>query len=423
MLQFSVPSRSAGWVRKKAAFATAGFAVLALSFSSAQAADFSIRGADITLSGDVIVAFFSDMALYNSAGRERQAKIAQAMIGADIDHRSSGWGALLELNLAVDEPKVDKNNSVYTDYYKNIGSDLYYYGNLPLRNAYLRYRSNDRHTFRFGRMVNVYGLDTDTLPFWGRWGSPHMLFLDKGINTGFAYGLTLGGFQLDAFAFTGQDRPDRGGNYYLKGLTDPQVDGNSYPGYEAKVSYTIKAGSLRATSFASYHHDRNGSAPGTLYSGKHNDYRTAIGVDAQGVLPIVNRVRWRLIGQRSVYEQGLSEKGGQGRATPLESRDIKRDGYFVTAGLGMGRVSFYLTYEKLDRADVQVWDRIANFDPSHPAMNATESRQIYQLSVRLTEHMETVVLYRKTENPFLSLSNINAEHGDDMYAVYLRARI
>ena len=402
----------------KKALLASGLALLA---TATHAADFTFQGAQVDLYGDLVVGAFDDMALYQSAGRERQMKFAHALIGADAHHRLSGWGGVIELNLAVDEPKVDPSNQVYTDYYKNLGADLYYYGDLPRKNAYLRY-ANGSHTLRFGRMENVHGFDPDSLPYWGRWGSPHMLYLDKGLNTGIAYRYEHRGLALDGFVFMGQDRPDRGGNYYLNGQTDPQTDGNSYPGYELKASYTLERGSQRLTGFASYHHDKTGSAPGKLYSGKHNDERTAIGFDAQGSIPYVRGAYWHLIAQQGLYIEGLTEDGGQGRATPLESFDIEREGRFVTAGIGYGRVRLYYTHEELDRADVEVWDKIAGFDPAHPAMDAKETNRSIQLSVQLTPSIEAVALYRTTDNPYPELSGIGRDHGDDRRALYLRAR-
>lgn len=386
--------------------------------------DLTVRGVGIDFVGDFIFSAIHDDALYRTAGRERQFKVSRAIIGADLSH-PSGVGGLFEYNMMVDEPKRDDSNEGYRDYYKNLGTDLYYYGDSGLRNAYFRYRRDSGHVtheFRVGRMENVHGFDVDETPFWGRIDSPHLLFLDKGLLTGLSYSGFWKRLRFDTFWFMGQDRPDRGYNYYLRGQTDPQVKGNSWPGIEARLSYdTTPAAGLDVNAFISGHRDKTGSAPGALYSGKHNDNRAAIGLKATwNRAPLVDRLHF--LGEYAWHEMGLTEEGVQGNASPGQSFDIERYGYFVTLGFGVGRYDLYYTFEELDRADAQVWDLIANFDENHPAMDEKERSHIVQLIVAFNEIFGMGIAYRKVENPFPELSAIDPDMGDDKILIYLRGR-
>lgn len=105
---------------------------------------------------DFIFGAFDDRALYVSAGCEKQMfQAARGVLALDVQ-RPDGFGVLFEYNILPDEPKRVDGNAFYNDYYKNIGTDLYYYGDFKAKNAYLRY-GKGAWQVRAGRMVNPYG--------------------------------------------------------------------------------------------------------------------------------------------------------------------------------------------------------------------------------------------------------------------------
>lgn len=374
------------------------------------------------LRGDIVGGYYTDQALYATAGRETQIfKFTRAIVGVEADH-ASGVGGLLEYNLVNDEARHEPGNRAYVDWYKNLGSDLLYYGDSNVRNAYVRYHDeNKRHTVRAGRMVNIIGFEDEQLPYTGRLDAPHMRYLDKEILNGVAYAYERGPFFLELAVLNGSGRPDYDYNWYLKGQTDPNIKGNNTPIVEGK----LELGDERLALSASYHTTKNGSAPGSLYSGKHNDTRTLVGLRAStGRVGFVRNIE--LIGQAARYLVGLTEEGSQGLATPLWSEDLEKDGWFATLGFTVSRLSIYYTREELDRIDSLVWDKVANFDPNHPAFDSVETSDILAIKYRFNDITSLTLFYRALDFDFSTISDIPVadyeNHGVDKYGVVLQVR-
>jgi hypothetical protein len=380
------------------------------------------RDTSLYLHGDIVGGYYADQALYATAGRETQIfKFTRAIIGVEAEH-ASGVGGLLEYNFVNDEVRHEPGNRAYVDWYKNLGSDLLYYGDSNVRNAYVRFReSNKRHTLRAGRMVNIIGFEDEQLPYTGRLDAPHMRYLDKEILNGVAYAYDRGPFFLELAVLNGAGRPDFDYNWYLKGQTDPNIKGNNTPIVEGK----LELGGERFALSASYHTTKNGSAPGSLYSGKHNDTRSLVGLRAStGRIGFVRNIE--LIGQAARYLVGLTEEGSQGLATPLWSEDLKKDGWFATLGFTISRLSIYYTREELDRIDSLVWDKVAHFDPSHPAFDSVETSDILAVKYRFNDITSLTLFYRALDFDYSTISDIPAadfeNHGVDKYGAVLQVR-
>jgi hypothetical protein len=378
----------------------------------------------IRFSGDFIGGYFNDDAMKSSAGRETQYfKMSRGLLGFEARHEG-GFGGLFEYNFLADEPKRVDGNTAYNDFYKNLGTELLYYGDFKARNAYAFYERPGRlidWRLRAGRMVNIIGFEEEEVPFWGRNDSPHAHFLTKEILNGVAIRTGTGWFSLEGAVLSGRGRPDSGYNWYLNGQTDPNTKGNNTPVVEAEAI-------LRWHEYlqlsAGYHRNKTGSAAGGLFSGKHNDNRMIFGARLQSgrLGPALNRAL--MLGQVSRFEVGLTENGVQGNHTNGISKDLKKNGWFVTGGLLFyDRLWLYATYEELDRIDALVWKEIADFNPNHPAFDSIERSTILQIDLILNPWAKLIAFYRFMEFDFPHLSAIpirNREASVDKMGLVLR---
>jgi hypothetical protein len=388
------------------------------SLEAQEAPSFALdNGFEITLVVDALGGNVRDNALMNTAGFENQPfKMVRGIIGARINSPDSGWFGLAEYNLTPDEPKRIEDNRLYNDWYVNLGADLLFYGDIKARNVYFGYQTpGDLFRTKVGRMVNPYGFALDEVPYHHRHDAPHQYYLDKELHSGIQ--VTVGPehpVKLDLAVFGGRGRPNKGYNFYRNGKTGPNTKGNVDPLGEAKVTYQP---SDRLQVWAGYHLVSTGSAPGDLYSGKHLDEKMALGM--KGLLG--HEESWpgalAVWGQISRNHLGLRDEGLQPTKTPEKSHEFEKEGWFATAQYRIEPFRLAYTYEVLDRIDPLVWDKVANFDPNHPAFGTKERSQIISLELWFNEAVFLQAYHRRLQNPFPAISGNTREHfekyGDD----------
>jgi hypothetical protein len=373
--------------------------------------------------GDFIGGYFSDDALKASSGRETQYfKMSRGLLGFEVEHES-GFGGLFEYNFMADEPKRVDGNAVYNDYYKNYGTELLYYGDFKTRNAYLFWRREGRFLdldTKAGRMVNIIGFEEDEVPFWGRLDSPHAHFKTKEILNGVSVAVGTSWMRLEGALLSGRGRPDSDYNWYLDGQTDPNTKGNNTPTIEAEAALNWHEYVRLSVGFR---RNKTGSAAGTLFNGKHNDNRLIAGVRLHSghLGRYLNEVL--VLGQYSRFEDGLTENGVQGNGTPIDSKDITKDGWFVTGGVRLvNRLGLYATYEEIDRIDPLVWKEIAELQDDHPAFDSIERSTILQAELDLNDWTQLIGFYRFMDFDFQELSDIRRMDGLDKMGLVLRVR-
>ncbi len=391
------------------------------AFSTLSLADIDLKDYEADLSLKAKGGFYSDRAVYNTAGRETQIwKMTNVTIGVDIKQKEGNWGGKIELVPLGDEVKRETGDEAYFDYYKNLGTDILYYGDYPLGEA-LIYYNGDNSNWRIGRMVNINGFDLETLPYSNRHEAPHSVYMDKELLTGIHYNYGYKGAELDVAVLSGRGRPSSDYNYYLNGQTDPNTKGNNTPILEAKLSYGRSLGDLEGNVFASYHYNKTGSAPGSLYSGKHNDNRMAVGAYVKYSFDKwINSVE--LFGQYSQYKVGLTEDGVQKDKTPLASKNLNKNAWFITPVLNLtDKLSLQYTYEEIDRIDARVWDEVAKFNESHPSLDAKETNSIYSVKYKINDNVKANLFYSTPDNPYESVSNINLSEGSDKFGLVVEA--
>ncbi|WP_220348915.1 hypothetical protein [Alkalilimnicola ehrlichii] len=404
--------------------------MLSLCLATTPTATAGLNWDSVELHGDVIAGYFYDYALLpRTMGRERQMQLMRAVLGVSVDI-SPHWRFFGEYNFVNTEIYRDDDERTRHDWYRNLGVDLVYYGNTDAREAYFEYSSardaDTRWLAMIGRQFTPVGFHPDSLPYWSRIDAPHTTFLSNGLFTGINFVGESGYWRLDTFYFMGQDHPDRSYNYYGVEV-DPQVKGNAYPGVAARLMYDRPVGRGRIRAHASGHFDKLGSAIGSLERGKHNDYRMGGGFEVRTPLP-----RWLFVDTLELgaeamrFRTGLTADGVQGNTGQEDTYNIYRNGYHGTIALERGKWRLHYTYEQLDRADSQVFGKVAELDPKHPAMDEVETSHILGLSYAFTDTLTWRVVYRALDNPFPEISGIGTYqgkyHGEDKILSDLRWR-
>lgn len=357
--------------------------------------------------GAILGGYFSDDALTASAGRETQVwKMTRVIFGTDVHFRDRPWSARIELVALGDEVKHKPGDTAYVDYYKNLGTDLVYYGDYPVREAFVRYeRKYARVTI--GRMLNFHGIPLDTAPYQHRHDAPHAYYIDKELVNGGRLDLRGSGLTLSLGVFGGRGNPSLSYNHYSYGYPDPNIKDNNTPLLESKLSYHYQGGGFSGTIYGGYHRTKTGSAPGGLYAGKHNDERFNAGLDLSFETGVPVLTGFRLLGQYSWYTFGLTEDGSQGQKTPSRSYDLEKNGYFATASIELfDDVRLQYTYERLDRMDTKVWDEVAKLDDEHPSFDSEEINHIYSLSYHGIDNVTLSAFYRQPEFDYQKVSGI-----------------
>lgn len=357
--------------------------------------------ADLELVGGVYV---NEHLEQGTAGRENQIKMTRALVGLGLE--KNRWEARLELVGIGDEVYQDPGDRAYLDIYRNLGTDIYYYGDFPVREAWAGQDLNWVY-WRAGRVINLMG-ERPGGRFDTAGESPNAVLLATGIFNGAQAGVRLndGRINLAVGIMGGNDHPRLGANHYLDGKLDVNEKGNSTPVFEVHASFQV-LDNLRP--YAGYLLNKTGSAPGSFESGKHNDMRLVYGLD---YLAYENDWAAFDIGAQGYqFTRGLTEDGAQGLATPVESYDIEQNGWFATANLSFPQagVSVRYTREEMDRMDPIAWRDIAGFDKNHPVNNARESRDIISVEKAFESGFSLRAFYRQDDVPYLTESDQELE--------------
>ncbi|WP_138440497.1 hypothetical protein [Marinobacter alexandrii] len=367
--------------------------------------------------GEVTGGYISDEALNNTSGRETQIwKMTQVLVGLVYNAEDSAWSARIEWVPLSDDLCFEPENAACGDIYKNLGTSLLYFGEHPVREAAARYQGDNWYA-DIGRIINPYGLSLNEAPYRHRHDAPHAYYIDKELVSGVNLEAQLSRWTASLGVFGGRGDPGSSYNYYLNGQVDPNLKGNNTPLFETTLAYRRIGRQSTQTLYGGYHHTKTGSAVGHLYSGKHNDERAQVGLDVTYTPQSSLITGYRLLAQYSQYSQytlGLTTKGQQGRSTPIQSRDLVKRGVFATGVVEFGsRLELVYTYEELDRIDTLVWDRVANFDPSHPAFDSVERNHIVSIAYRFNRNVEFSAFFRQSDFDYAFVSDIEPETDTD----------
>lgn len=382
---------------------TAGIALAISGFgSSAMAKDgdsSALQGVEFRPSVELIGGLYMNEHLQSGvAGREHQIKMTRAVLSLELSR--GDWQSRIELVGLGDEMKHVEGDRAYLDIYRNLGTDLYYYGDHPVREAWIGQKKGWGY-WKAGRMTTLMSEPVTSDRFASASEAPHAVIMNTGLLNGFQAGWETSDrfVVLEGAVMGGRDRPCLGANCYLDGKLDVNEKGNNTPVLEAKATLRPMD---QIEVYAGYHYNKVGSAVGTFNSGKHNDNRVTVG--AKATLLDHELLNLGLSGEFNRFTVGLTTEGSQGEETVVESRDIDQNGYYVMldATLPQYDLTLRYTHETMDRMDAAAWQEVAAFNPEHPVVGSEESRNILSLIKNFDSGFSVRAFYRQDDVPYLT---------------------
>jgi len=303
---------------------------------------------------------------------------------------------------------IDGNNH-YFDWYKNLGSRVYYLGNTPLVEAYLGYQA-EGHKLKLGRLKTEVGFNDDET-FFGDDAkfAPMSYWLSKDLFNGGTYSYRFKAVEVIGGLYSGGN-PAKGYTRYLDGLDSPNLKTNNTPSRAAKVKLYYDGlvhENVNGYIFGSYLFNAVGSTwADELNDGKRNGSLGALG----GMMNI--DLDWHyidsfsLFGQWSYYDSGLKSKSSQNDKSP-KFKDIRQKGYFLgtEAKILENKVALGAAFETFDRFDYNIFAR-HKFIENNPLKGSKQHSIILHGKYNINSIVSLVAAYHKIRNQALFESNI-----------------
>lgn len=385
---------------------------------------------------------FDDQALYASFGLERQIyKCSKILL--PIALKTGKWFGRLELAPLYDSVKresetyfedaefktrvisykgnIDGNNPYY-DWYKNLGSRTYFVDDYPLREAYIGYNFGKSHRLIAGRIRHSVGFSDDELP----WEddakfSPYANWLSRDLLSGIIYTMHHRLLGVRAGVLAGNNPAKAYGNY-LGGIQNANLKANNTPSLSLNLDFNIGrlfgenksklfVGGIRNIAGSTYDEDIN--------DGKRRNSTYVFGGKLNFPLSAVNI---NLYGQYTKYLSGLSEDSAQAQVKPENPifRNIEQDGYYYAGEVSYRQIRAYYAYEKFDRFDFNVDDRIEEKCDSPPPdlQGLKQESRIFGFDYLVNDAVYFRLAYHKINNPLQCVSDI-LDRSDDRFKATL----
>jgi hypothetical protein len=284
------------------------------------------------------VGFFYDWALYASFGLEGQIMRMSKLVfpislsteGFSPDHR---WQGVCELAPMYDSVRKEFQEEkiylvdhgvpcdgamVYRDWYKNLGSRLYFLGDAPVIQAFLAYET-PMNRFSVGRMKNLVGFDDARMPWLDDAKmAPLGFWLSKDLLTGASYRFSLPWLQADVGVFSGHNPLKSGASYlHVNGVQTPNIKANNTPTYSGHLKLKGSWSNVEASVGGGCQWLIAGSTwRDVLQDGKRNAHVGTVEADFLWTMPNDNWMRSLFVfAQGTCFESGLRTKTPSARKT------------------------------------------------------------------------------------------------------------
>lgn len=390
----------------------------------------------INLSSEITAGYYDDQSIYRNNGNGLEAqpfKLTNATFSFKL--QKSNIYIFIEPVLFSDEPKLDNEEGIdhpyYSDYFKNYGTDIIFYDEMPIREGYIGWK-NSNHEVKIGRQFSFYSTEYNLDSFYKtRLDSPHQYFIDTELLSGVRYSYSRGIFQWDVGVLSGRGRPVH--DFQFNDDSGPNVKNNNTPILETKLTL----GNDVAYLYTGYRKNKVGSAPGRHYTkGKHNDNRFVYGLVYDKTFN--NSFNFGLYAQKSLYEVGVTADGQQGATTDDLSNNIDKDGFVGTLKIGYNGFYSTYTYEKLNydsafyqylrlskeeflgNGEIQKANNISDYLEN----NEYEENHIFKLGYTFKNGLDVSAFYKDAPDTLISYSNINFEkHNAEKYGLIFNYKL
>ena len=325
------------------------------------------------------------------------------------------------------------------DWYKNIGTQTYYLGDTPVREAYIA-GAGEHVAWQFGRVTNLAG-EYDHQTFWGDSAkfAPYSHWLARNLYTGVTLSFPeLLGLEPVFGVFSGNNPIKGYGAYYVDSegvsVIDPNTKGNN------TATYALRIGNSEG--FFAWHMAWERGVLGSSWAPELLDGKRYNRVRTQGFV-LGNDSAMRLHFVRTTYLSGLIEEASQASRAedPPELREeeewgaglyrrFDQHGYYLTLDYDGGNWGISTTYEVFDRFDFNVWcgglfdsafESAADCARDDTQAHATQESWIFGLEYAINSHLAARLVTHNIRNPVQQASEISPNHGDTRTAFMLVA--
>lgn len=378
----------------------------------------------------MVCGYYDNQALYASFGLERQI-FKCSKIEVPLGWSYHKWQATLEwapLYDAIMAKSYDSQNSYgqdsherpiygsqYEDWYKNLGTRIYYLGNFPILEASIAYHFTPGQTLKAGRMRQAVGLLDDETP-WGDDGmfSPYAYWLSRNLLTGASYAYQATHFALQAAILSGNN-PMKGYANYLDHIQSPNIKANNTPSLALQVGLPL----------AGWWHMAGSSIlrAGVLVDTMSSTWATAPkdGKRRNSVYALAWRTAWQLnpawsiawFGQYTWYLSGLKTDSNQVHENSGKPyKNITQQGIFSGVGLAYRACELSYTFAMFDRFDANVYAKFLNLNHFFLGQTLAQLQAMHQYThiINLRYHFNHFFSlqanYLAIDNPLPWVSNI-----------------
>lgn len=316
-------------------------------------------------------------------------------------------------------------NNPYFDWYKNLGSRVYYIGSVPIIEAYAGYQTG-MHTLKIGRLKNLIGF-CDNEIFWEDDAkfAPMQHWLCHDLLNGAIYTGRYAWFQLDTGILSGNN-PMKGYARYLEGIQSPQTKANNTPTFSGNVRIHYGEWLGKQTegfAFAGIQENTIGSTwEDCLQDGKRHSRAIAFG----GIFGMQFSDLWltgfRVFGQYTRYTSGLKADSAQNKGHPRFLK-INQKGFFVGLSCVFWKdLTISGAFEQFDRFDFNVYEK-SNFSQNTLLRpGAKQYSRILNVRYNLTSFAYMEGAYHSIRNPIQWVSDIWDTKGDKRFKLTLGIR-
>lgn len=395
---------------------------------------FVVGNTKLKLGVDAVCGYYNNQAEYASFGLESQVfKCSKILIPVTVNYKKL-FGKI-EFAPLYDSIKSEIPNSViyygkdsrgrniqgnnpYFDWYKNLGTRVYYLGDVPLREAYAGIKFTSSQGVIAGRVKNQIGLRDSDTP-WDDNGlfSPYAYWLSRNLLSGVEYYFSSKLLGVSTAILSGNN-PMKGYANYLGQVQTPNLKANNTPSYSLNVNFNLghlfNANNDSKLILGTLIDTMNSTWDNALQDGKRRN-----NVCAAALLLNFNINSYSslaLFSQYTIYMSGLTTDSGQyDPANPLTPlfRNITQQGYFVGLTLNYRAFSASYTYENFDRFDYNVFAKWVN----NPALfsqtsllqleNLRQSSNIFNLKWQFNSVISVLLNYQTIQNPLEWVSSIS----------------
>lgn len=297
--------------------------------------------------------------------------------------------------------------TLYLDWYNNLGDRTYFLGDYPLIEAKLIY--GDFHQWHIGRQKLMAGSPEPR--FWRDNSAigPYADWISRDLFSGLSYrgGLPSSSLRIELGGFSGDGNPLKGYANYGAGVLgdespgDPNISSNNTPTWNARISSDLfNQFGLTGSAYWSYQNTVSGSTWWRTIdpSGKHNRVVTTYGAQ----LAVGSALK--VYGQYTEFLSGLSEWSLQNDGHD-RFKDITQKGYFVASEWDLGKLSLGVGFEQFDRYDFNIYHR-DNYVVDPEKIDLVQTSTFGKIAYRFSPELALELAAHQLENPLPNYSEV-----------------